>query len=225
MEQLVLHNLNVNKTLGDVLQENNITFNKFEKYWVIANTELIGSGNFAKIFDIGNNKVLKISKDVNEYNAIKYFQNFIQTVHESDLWFIHTIQLPEIVCPVNEDFYEHFNDGSYGDDKKHIRYYYIYPKLYALTEEENNFFEDIIYFLGGASGFDEIEMDTDIDYYSDLQDEFESKYESLNKDAIFSFVRNVIELNYEHVISDMHIGNIMRNKFGDYKLIDFQKEI
>jgi predicted unusual protein kinase regulating ubiquinone biosynthesis (AarF/ABC1/UbiB family) len=68
-------------------------------------------------------------------------------------------------------------------------------------------------------------MDTDIDYYSDLQDEFESKYESLNKDAIFSFVRNVIELNYEHVISDMHIGNIMRNKFGDYKLIDFQKEI
>ena len=72
MEQLILHNLKENKTLGNVLKENGVDFIDFKKYWVMSNIELIGSGQFGKVFDIGNDKILKISKDIYEYNALIY---------------------------------------------------------------------------------------------------------------------------------------------------------
>ena len=65
MEQLRINNLHHNKTLGEVLKENGVSINEFEHYWEIANKEMIGAGQWGKVFDIGNDKVLKISEDEN----------------------------------------------------------------------------------------------------------------------------------------------------------------
>ena len=75
MEQLVINNIDKNLTLGNVLKEHGVNFIDFKKYWVMSNIELIGSGQFGKVFDIGNDKILKISKDIYEYNALIYLKN------------------------------------------------------------------------------------------------------------------------------------------------------
>ena len=115
MEQLVLHNLDENKTLGEVLKENGVTFNEFEKYWVIANTELIGSGNNSKIFDIGNEKVLKISKSIEEWKAIQKCDEILME-NPNNNWFLHFVSLP-LVQTINNNFYEKLNDDSFNDNK------------------------------------------------------------------------------------------------------------
>ena len=128
MEQLILHNLKENKTLGNVLKENGINFIDFKKYWVMSNIELIGSGQFGKVFDIGNDKILKISKDIYEYNALIYLKN--ELILNKNIWCKNFINLPLYICPINENFYEKFNDN----DKKDIRYYFIFEKLIKLSD-------------------------------------------------------------------------------------------
>ena len=90
MEQLILHNLKENKTLGNVLKENGVQINKFKNYWEIANNTLIGNGIYGKVFDIGNDKVLKITSDEQEYEINNLL---IDEINNGNDWFKYFVKL------------------------------------------------------------------------------------------------------------------------------------
>ena len=222
MEQLILHNLNKNITLGNVLKEHGVKFIDFEKYWVISHSETIGVGVNGKVLDIGNGKVLKISKDFNEYNAILLLMEELK--NDSEAWWKHIVSLPLVVCPVNEDFYEHLDDDSYNDDKKYVRYYFIHKKLYNLSDIENEcFFKIMNYF--DVSNIDEIIVDYGeemSEYFDNIYKEVKEYEDKINVSVFLLFIFNAYELSKEFGLFDMHVDNIMKDENGNYKLIDIR---
>lgn len=216
MEQTYIHNLNENKTLGEMLEVNGVSIDKFKNYWQISN-ELINGGLFGKIFDIGNDKVLKISSDKKEYDAIHLLLDEINKNYD---WFKHFVNLPLVICPVNENFY----DSSFNNEKKYVRYYFIFKKLYKLSTIEEECLFSILHMFD-VSRIDEIEIDYEDeieDYYNKAIKETKKFESEINVDEIIRFVFNAYELSMEHSFYDMHIDNIMKDSNGNYKLIDLR---
>ena len=78
-----------------------------------------------------------------------------------------------------------------------------------------------------ATGFDEIDdFDTEIideidDWLKLIFPEIWKKFDSVSMNY-YMFCMNIVEFKNEFNFYDMHTENIMKNKFGDFKLIDFQ---
>lgn len=216
MEQLKIHNLNKNKTLGEILEVNGVSIEKFESYWKISN-ELIGNGYHGKVFDIGNNKILKISDDKNEYDAMHVLND---EINDENDWFKHFVNLPLLICPVNESFH----DSSDDSNQKNIRYYFIYEKLYKLTQvEENCIYSILDIFNAGRIEDIVIEYEEDIgDYYDQAIEVTQEYVDEVNVRELIFFIFNSHTLSEEHSLYDLHIDNIMKNIDGNYKLIDLR---
>lgn len=216
-QQLRINNLQYNKTLGEVLKDNGVSINEFENYWEIANSKFIGSGQWGKVFDIGNNKVLKISQDDYEYKANKILLDEVESGND---WFNHILNLPLVVCPVNENFYTEEdikNAHPWGLHK--IRYYYIQEKLYQLSDYERKIFEEVEDFYN--SGFYE-----DMEYMegdeADIEEYIKRKYPNFAEYYIIEFLINVFNFVEEIPVNDIHLDNIMKNINGNLKLIDLR---
>lgn len=217
MEQLRINNLQYNKTLGEILKENGVSINEFENYWEIANNELLGKGQWGKVFDISNNKVLKISQDDYEYKAIKILLDEVESGND---WFKHILNLPLVVCPVNENFYTEEdikNAHPWGLHK--IRYYYIQEKLYQLSDYERKIFEEVEDFYN--SGFYEDMEYTEGDE-ADIEEYIKRKYPNFAEYYIIEFLINVFNFVEEIPINDIHLDNIMKDINGNLKLIDLR---
>lgn len=211
MEQLRINNLQHNKTLGEVLKENGVSINEFEDYWEIANDKLLGKGQWGKVFDIGNNKVLKISQDEYEYKANKLL---LDEVESGNNWFNHILNLPLVVCPVNENFY---NKNKRLDDI--IRYYYIFEKLYQLSNYERKIFEEVEDFYNSAI-YEDMEY-TEGDE-ADIEEYIKRKYPNFAEYYIIEFLINVFNFVEEISVNDIHLDNIMKDSNGNLKLIDLR---
>lgn len=220
MEQLQIHNLSENLTLGEVLKKYGVNFKIFENYWQISN-DLINAGAYGKVFEIGNNKVLKITTDEGELNAIN---RLLEEIEYNNDWFEHFINLPINICPVNENIYEKLNDDSYNDNKKYVRYYFIFDKLYELTNDEKNCIVEIFEYFDVVRVEDiEILYGTEIsDYYTKML-KLTSKFsKNVNTTALINFIFNVYSLAEDLGINDLHLGNMMKDINGNYKLIDIR---
>lgn len=211
MEQLRINNLQHNKTLGEVLKENGVSINEFEHYWEIANTELIGEGMNGKVFNIGNNKVLKISTDEKEYSALNYLEN--ELYKDKNLWYKHLLNLPLLICPVNENF------SVFATNDINYRYYFIFEKLYELSEYEKNIFNEISEFYN-TNYFEECQYDEGDE--SDIEEYIKRTYPNFTEYYIIEFLINVFNFVLETDYEDIHLGNIMKDSNGDYKLIDLR---
>lgn len=209
MEQLRINNLNHNKTLGEVLKQNGVSFEEFEDYWEIANTELLGSGLNGKVFDIGNNQVLKITKDKNEYNAIK------KCINSNEDWFKPYILLPKVICPVNENFFKLENENF--NQKK---YYFIFEKLYKLDESEKYIFQLILQYFD-CIGFNTIKNFKYIEINEYFKFFFPEIFATENFDDYLVFTQNIVNLKNKFYFYDMHINNIMKDSNNNFKLTDF----
>lgn len=224
MEQLVINNIDKNLTLGNILKQYGVKFKEFEKYWVMLETEYIDGGLYGKAFNIGNDKVLKVTKDIDEFKAMSELIHMINTLDESDLYFKHYVSIPLIICPVNENFYEYSEDDSFNSNTKYIRYYYIMEKLYNLNNSEREIFLEIFNYYH-VDGIDEIYYDEYDDFFNDIIENTDiyNLYENKLCDGIIHFITNCIELNNEYNFYDMNINNILKDKNGNYKLIDLRK--
>lgn len=217
-QQLRINNLQYNKTLGEVLKDNGVSINEFENYWEIANSKFIGSGQWGKVLYIGNNKVLKISQDEKEYLAIKKLTNDL--IMDNNLWYGHIINYPICICPVNENFYTEEdikNAHPWGLHKK--RYYYIQEKLYQLSNYESDILNEIEEFYN-SSIYEEMNyMEGD---EADIEEYIKRKYPNFAEYYIIEFLINVFNFIYEESYYDIHTDNIMKDKFGNLKLIDLR---
>ena len=210
MEQLRINNLQHNKTLGEVLKQNGVHINEFEHYWEIANNELLGSGLNGKVFDIGNNQVLKITKDKNEYKANKLLLDEVESGND---WFNHILNLPLVVCPVNENF------SVFATNRINYRYYFIFEKLYQLSEYERKIFEEVedFYNIGIYEDMEYSEGDE-----ADIEEYIKRKYPNFAEYYIIEFLINVFNFVEEISVNDIHLENILKDKFGNLKLIDLR---
>lgn len=223
MEQLVLNNINKNLTLGNILKEYGVKFKEFKKYWIITEAEFINGGAFGKAFNIGNEKVLKITSDINEFNAMKKLIELNNSLNESDLYFKHYVSLPLIIFPINEDYYEYFDDESFNTNKKYVRYYYIMEKLYPLSDIENRIIIDILNILQ-IEGVEEIYYDEFTEFQENVLNNSNllELYDINLINDILTFMFNCYELSFEHEFYDMNINNMMKDKNDKYKLIDLR---
>lgn len=210
MEQLRINNLQHNKTLGEVLKQNGVHINEFEHYWEIANNELLGKGQWGKVFDIGNNKVLKISQDEYEYKANKLLLDEVESGND---WFNHILNLPLVVCPVNENF------SVFATNRINYRYYFIFEKLYQLSEYERKIFEEVedFYNIGIYEDMEYSEGDE-----ADIEEYIKRKYPNFAEYYIIEFLINVFNFVEEISVNDIHLENILKDKFGNLKLIDLR---
>lgn len=216
-QQLRINNLQHNKSLGVVLKENGVSINEFEHYWEIANKKLVGSGSNGNVFDIGNNQVLKITKDEKEYLAIK---KCIELIDNND-WIPNTVLLPKVICPVNENF------SVFATNKVNYRYYFIFDKLNELSNDDDYMFKLVLQYFE-CSGFDEIEEfdeSTIEEIINFIEKYFSHKYKQYGHEYIMGvlyFIKNIVEFSNKFEMSDLHIGNILVDDDGNYKLIDYR---
>lgn len=97
-------------------------------------------------------------------------------------------------------------------------------KLYNLNNSEREIFLEIFNYYH-VDGIDEIYYDEYDDFFNDIIENTDiyNLYENKLCDGIIHFITNCIELNNEYQFYDMNVNNIMKDKNGNYKLIDLRK--
>ena len=176
--------------------------------------EKLGDGADGEVFQLEDSeKVIKLSilYDL-DYNTdlIQKFKNIsknISTIQKNKLKHFAAIYEYGLVCRSSRK--------TFLGEQKFIIYYYVMEKLFKLTIDERKVFHTIL-------------------SHEDLN--LEKKFSSHQLDSIlnglsfgldfdFTKVRNfyfqTIENSIQH--NDLHVRNIMKDKFGCFKLIDFDR--
>lgn len=169
----------------------------------------IGAGAHGQVFELTDdpNKVIKIS--------IIYSPYFLGNLQEIEKVLKYLINHPD---PTAAKIFRYQHLGQYSrswdqETQEYFLYYYIMEKCFSLTEDEKKIFHSIL----------SHEDQGKIKNYSDRQ---------LNKILSglargLDFPREKVKLFLDRLArskiihNDLHIRNIMKDKLGNYKLIDF----
>lgn len=171
--------------------------------------EEIGIGAQGTVFSIKNtSNVIKISA-LYDWNKYKNFENEYENISQVYNFIINN--KPINVVSIFE--FNKIHDGlrkTYNGEQRYIIYFSIQERLNNLTEDEKKVFKTVCQSVNN-------ELDSSHSIEAILKD-LSSWYDfDLNK--IIIFYNSLKQSRIEH--KDFHIGNIMKDKNNNYKMIDF----
>lgn len=205
IRKMVIHN---DENIWKRLTKHGIEYTKNEKNeYFPKNINIIGLGSFSTIYELPNNKVLKITNVTDELKWSYTIANLNKKAY---------VKVFDIV----ESNIEAKQFGSEYEDKHKVSFI-VLEKLYIISEDEIDFLyllDDKLTIEYKYSIFDpeiDINIIDKIDELEILDKPFDQKYRKL-----IDFLKIVLIDISNYSWRDLHVGNIMKNKNGDYKIID-----
>lgn len=178
-----------------------------------------GDGSDGEVFEIINDslKVMKISiiYDLNFNNDLdSQYSKLCKVLHE-------LITEPPIIC---SHVYEYGKIGTFKRDclinnkiesQSYLLHYYVMEKCFKLTEDEKKVFHTIICHedRGIIKKFSRENLKEILFGLSRGLD--------FDQERVIFFYESLMILKLNH--NDIHVRNIMKDSFGNYKLVDFDK--
>lgn len=181
----------------------------------------LGDGADGEVFELSNDpdKVIKISAIFEDYSLAPF-----NSVDDKYLSIANTLDfLLENKVPYYATLFNHSKIGTHQrpyfsnncGTQEYLLYYYIMEKCYKLTEDEKKLFHTLL----SHEDRGVIKKFTDIKFKEILFGL--SRGLDFDEQKVIFFYESIQSSKIIH--DDLHPRNIMKNKFGDFKLIDFDR--
>lgn len=175
----------------------------------------LGDGADGEVFELhDSNKVIKLGVLYEQDNANikKQYSSIVKALE-----YIKAIAPPEYGRVHEHEYLGEFERPVFGNNthQKYILYYYIMEKLDKLSDDEKKVFHSIL-----SHEDQNLQKSFNLLKVSSMLDGM-SKGLDFNKEKVMSFYEKVMNSSINH--NDLHPRNIMKDKNGSYKLIDFDR--
>lgn len=174
----------------------------------------IGYGADGQCFLLENNQIIKFSVIFEDYkNNLEESYKYINNV----LKFLIKNPRSSYVKIYKSDFLLSSFRKTVTCDQKFICYYYIMDRCFAISDDENKVFHSIISHEDRGIGFNKNFSIKQIESMLNGM----SRGLDFNKSKVLDFCLDVFKAPVDH--GDLHTRNIMKDQFGNFKLIDFDR--
>ena len=176
----------------------------------------LGEGADGEVFQLPDlDKVIKLSVLYDNENSVEKFDNQFSNI-ENHILNIMDLNPEPFAKIYDYKYLGNFERDHYTKNKQsYVLYYYVLEKLFKISNDEKEVLSRILF-----------KPNKDFDY-SNLYSHNKAirilnKINlDFNKEEILKFYSNIKKSPIIH--SDIHLSNIMKNKDGQFKLIDFDR--